>query len=70
MKKNNDAPGMKGQRPRNEDGPLRQKRGDTLGKTLNEIYGTNFPPDITLDELRKKYKVISIQDIIKKSQGK
>lgn len=66
----NDAPGMKGQRGRNEEGPLRQKRSDTSGETLNETYGTNFPNNTTLGKLREKYGVTSIEDIIAKSKGK
>jgi len=31
---NNDAPGMRGYRSRNENGPLRAKRGDTLIGTI------------------------------------
>src|SRR5688500_283446 len=33
-----DAPGMKGQRSRNQDGELRQKRGDTHARTIEEQY--------------------------------
>jgi hypothetical protein len=34
----NDAPGMRGERSRNEDGALRQKRGDTHASTVEEMY--------------------------------
>ncbi len=35
----NDAPGMRGQRARNANGRLRQKRGDTHLSTLEDKYG-------------------------------
>lgn len=35
----NDAPGMRGQRSRNANGQLRQKRGDTHLSTLEDKYG-------------------------------
>ena len=39
MKVVNDAPLMRGQRSRNADGRLRQKRGDTHLSTLEDTYG-------------------------------
>jgi len=36
-----DAPGMKGLRSRNESGPLRAKRGDTLVGTIERQYGVD-----------------------------
>ena len=38
MQIRNDAPLMRGQRSRNQDGQLRQKRGDTHLSTLEETY--------------------------------
>ena len=37
-----DAPGMKGYRPRNEAGPLREKRGDTHMETIERKYHRDF----------------------------
>jgi hypothetical protein len=39
---NNDAPGMRGCRSRNQDGQLRQKRSDTLLGTVEEQYGIDL----------------------------
>jgi hypothetical protein len=47
------------QRCRDNDGEIRQKRGDTLVKTLRETYGPDFAPgvraDARLDTLRERY---------------
>jgi hypothetical protein len=44
-------------RQRDQDGEIREKRGDTLVKTLREEYGTGFaqgyPEHTTLDAVRK-----------------
>jgi hypothetical protein len=37
-----DAPGMRGIRNRNENGELRQKRGDTHVGTIERIYGIDL----------------------------
>ena len=46
------------QRCRDLDGEIRQKRGDTLVRTLREIYGPGFAPgvrsDMRLDTLRER----------------
>jgi len=46
------------QRTRDDDGEIRQKRGDTLVRTLREIYGPDFAPgvrsDMRLDTLRER----------------
>ena len=45
-------------RCRDNDGEIRQKRGDTLVKTLRKTYGDEFAPgvrgDTKLDTLRKR----------------
>lgn len=45
-------------RCRDGDGEIRQKRGDTLVKTLRKTYGPDFAPgvrgDTRLDTLRKR----------------
>ena len=37
-----DAPGMRVNRSRNQDGPLREKRGDIHVSTIEEIYQRDF----------------------------
>jgi hypothetical protein len=45
-------------RCRDQNGEIREKRGDTLVGTLREIYGPNFAPhvrgDMRLDTLRER----------------
>jgi len=45
-------------RTRDNDGEIRQKRGDTLVRTLRETYGPEFAPgvrsDMRLDTLRER----------------
>jgi hypothetical protein len=45
-------------RCRDQDGEIRQKRGDTLVGTLRKTYGTDFAPgvrsDMRLDTLRER----------------
>ncbi|MBA3973391.1 MAG: hypothetical protein C0504_04125 [Candidatus Solibacter sp.] len=57
---------MKGPRSRNEDGELRQKRGDTRVGTIEEQYGVNFGvrSDMKLDTLRERLGATSIDDLI------
>jgi hypothetical protein len=64
-----DAPGMKGPRSRNEDGELRQKRGDTHVGTIEQQYGVNFGvrSDMKLDTLRERLGATSIDDLIDKT---
>ena len=38
----NDAPGMRGQRARTDDGTLREKRGDTHIGTIEKEYGLDL----------------------------
>lgn len=49
-----DAPGMRGQRGRDERGPLRQVRGDKLVGTIEAEYGVDFGvrSDMKLETLR------------------
>jgi hypothetical protein len=65
-----DAPGMKGYRPRNEDGELRQKRADTLVRTLEKEYDVDLGRrgDMQLGTLRKELGVTDIKDILKRSR--
>lgn len=54
-------------RCRDEDGRIRQKRGDTLVGTLRGIYGEDFAPgrrsDMRLDTLRAEEGTTSIADL-------
>jgi len=63
-----DAPGMRGKRSRTKPGPLREKRGDTLNKTIEKKYGidTGMRDDAQLDTVLKKHKVDSLHDLVKK----
>lgn len=63
----NDAPGMSGQRSRNADGQLRQKRGDTQARTLEQEYGVklNVPWNTRLDTMREKTGSTSVREVIK-----
>jgi hypothetical protein len=57
------------QRCRDGDGEIRQKRGDTLVKTLRKTYGPDFAPgvrsDTRLDTLRKRAGGESLSKILK-----
>lgn len=59
-------------RCRDRDGEIRQKRGDTLVRTLREIYGPDFAPgvrgDARLDTLRKKAGGESLTRIVRKGK--
>jgi hypothetical protein len=65
----NDSPGMHGQRGRNQDGSLRQKRRDTLVGTIEDQYAVDFNVrrDMKLDTLREKLRATSIDDLIEKN---
>jgi hypothetical protein len=57
------------QRCRDYDGEIRQKRGDTLVKTLRETYGSDFAPgvrgDTRLDTLRERAGGASLSKMTK-----
>ncbi len=62
-----DAPGMAGYRPRNEgNGRLRQKRSDTLVKTIEDKYSVDLGvrSDMKLGTLLKQRGVKSLNDLI------
>lgn len=63
-----DAPGMRGNRSRNETGELRQKRGDTLAGTIEQQYGVDLGvrSDCRLETLRERTGETSIAGIIRK----
>jgi len=68
----NDAPGMKGERGRNNDGPLREKRGDTHMGTIEQQYNRDFGvrSDMELDNFLKQKNLNSLNDLIKSDLGK
>lgn len=57
------------ERCRDNDGEIRQKRGDTLVRTLRETYGPNFAPgvrsDARLDTLRERSGGESLSRLVK-----
>lgn len=61
-----DAPGMKGYRSRNDNGPLRAKRGDTHMGTIEEKYGRDFGvrSDMRLDTFLEQKGVESLNDLL------
>lgn len=65
-----DAPGMKGYRSRNASGPLRQKRSDTLVKTIEKQYDVDFKVrgDMQLGTLLKKTGEASLNDLMCKQK--
>jgi hypothetical protein len=67
-----DAPGMKGIRSRNESGPLRAKRGDTLVGTFEKQYGVDLGvrSDMRLDTLKERTGMSSLNDILRGGKGK
>ena len=68
----NDAAGMKGQRSRNDDGQLREKRGDTHIGTIEKQYDRDFGvrSDMQLDTFLEKNELNSLNDLIKSDLGK
>ena len=61
-----DAAGMKGYRPRNESGPLREKRGDTHMGTIEQKYHIDFDvrSDMHLDTYLQSKGINSLNDLI------
>lgn len=72
MKIKNDAPGMNGQRGRNNDGELRKKRSDTNVGTIEKQYGVNFEvrSDMSLGTLLERQKANSLNDLLHKNKKK
>jgi hypothetical protein len=67
-----DAPRMRGYRSRNEDGELRQKRGDTHVGTIEVHYGRDFGvrSDMHLDALLERENLASLNDLLNGDLGK
>jgi hypothetical protein len=61
-----EAPGMKGDRSRNKDGELRQKRSDTHIETIEQQYGVDFDVrgDMHLGTLLEQKNVDSLDDLL------
>jgi hypothetical protein len=57
------------ERCRDNDGEIRQKRGDTLVRTLRTTYGEDFAPgvrgDTRLDTLRERFGGESLSKLVK-----
>jgi hypothetical protein len=55
-------------RTRDDDGEIRQKRGDTLVRTLRQTYGPDFAPgvrsDMRLDTLRERFGEESLSQML------
>ena len=62
----NDAPGMKGERGRNDDGQLRKKRNDTFIGTIEKQYKIDLGvrSDMHLGNYLKKNNIASLNDLI------
>lgn len=62
----NNAPGMKGDRSRNNDGELRQKRSDTHIGTIEKKYNIdlNVRSDMHLGTYLEKNEIASLNDLV------
>ena len=67
-----DAPGMRGQRSRDENGRLRDKRDDTHMGTIEKQYGRDFDvrSDMELGNFLKQRGIASLNDLIHGDLGK
>lgn len=72
MSKKNDAPGMRGDRSRNQNGELRDKRDDTHMGTIEKQYNRDFGvrSDMTLGTYLEKNNIASLNDLIHSNKGK
>lgn len=66
-----DAPGMRGNRSRNQSGPLRRKRGDTRVSTIEAKYDIDFGVrgDMRLDTLLNRLNADSLKDALQNNDG-
>jgi hypothetical protein len=67
-----DAPGMRGYRPRNKTGELRDKRDDTHVGTVEKQYGRDFGvrSDMQLGTLLERTGKKSLNDLIRSDLGR
>ncbi|MCW3111053.1 MAG: hypothetical protein JWQ09_5559 [Segetibacter sp.] len=72
MSKKNDAPGMKGDRSRNDNGRLRDKRNDTHMGTIEKQYSRDFGvrSDKELGNYLNENNIASLNDLINSNVGK
>jgi hypothetical protein len=65
-----DAPGMHGPRSRNQDGQLRQKRGDTRADTIETLYHVDLGVrgDKQLRNVLRDEGVASLNDLLDKKR--
>ncbi len=67
-----DASGMRGNRSRNQDGELRDKRNDTHIGTIEKNYNRDFGvrSDKEFGNYLKENKINSLNDLINSDKGK
>lgn len=67
-----DAPGMRGIRSRDENGPLRRKRGDTHVGTIERQYDRDFGvrDDMHLGELLRRQGASSLHRLLETNKGR
>jgi hypothetical protein len=67
-----DAPGMKGQRSRNQDGQLRDTRDDKLVRTLEDQYERDFGVrgDMQVGTLLDRTGMPSVKKLLESELGK
>ena len=72
MSTKNDAPGMRGNRSRDEHGPLRGKRSDTHIGTIEKEYNRDFGvrSDMNLGTFLDENNISSLKQLIKSDLGK
>lgn len=72
MASKNDAPGMRGDRSRNDNGQLRDKRDDTHMGTIEKQYDRDFGvrSDKELGNFLKESNITSLNDLIHSDLGK
>ena len=68
----NDAPGIRGERSRNANGLLRDKRDDTHMGTIEKHYGRDFDvrSDKQLGTFLRETGIKSLNDLIHSNRGK
>jgi hypothetical protein len=66
------AKNMHTDRTRDDDGELRQKRGDTQVGNIEREYGVDFGvrSDMRLDTLRERTGLTSIEDLVRDARRK
>lgn len=72
MANKNDAPGMRGDRSRNQDGQLRDKRNDTHMGTIEQQYNRDFNvrSDMELGNFLQQKGIASLNDLVHSDLGK